>query len=263
MTHGGRGPSVIVVHGTRVRGRGRSGRSHRIRPADARAFADGDRADGRSHQADAHATTSGRPATTTSRTRSATTRRRRRPTTTPASARRTAMRMPPTTRSSPFWDLQLAVRGDHHPAPEQGQGRRGRDSESRGDPSLLGGEHMAVPHREPCRCVRGERNGQVLPDHDAELPARRAVGRLPRRLRRRVREEAGRHEGVHPQRQGVVRRGRRRNHPAARSRRDRDRRRRGLGPEGIELHGPDEQDQVHGRRRRSSSAGSSPRTAVR
>ncbi len=39
--------------------------------------------------------------------------------------------------------------------------------------------------------VRGERDGQVLPDDDAQLPARRAVGRLPGRLRCRVREEQG------------------------------------------------------------------------
>ena len=109
---------------------------------------------------------------------------------------------------------------------------------------------MAVPHREPRRRVRGERNGQVLPDHDAELPARRAVRRLPGCLRRRVREGAGRHEGLHPERQGVVRRGRRRDHQEGNGvRRDRDRRRRGLEPEGIELRGPDEQDQGHRRRR--------------
>ena len=117
-------------------------------------------------------------------------------------------------------------------------------------PMLLGGEHVAVPHREPRRCVRGERNGQVLPDHDAELPARRSVGRLPGRLRRRVREGPGRHEGVHPQRQGVVRRGCRRNDQESNGvRGDRDRRRRGVEPEGIELRGPDEQDQGHRGRR--------------
>ena len=63
--------------------------------------------------------------------------------------------------------VQLAVCGDHRPAPEQGQGRRGRDGERRGDPDLLAGEHVAVPDRQSGRRVRGERDGQVLPDDDA------------------------------------------------------------------------------------------------
>ena len=50
---------------------------------------------------------------------------------------------------------------------------------------------------------------KYYPTGDAELPARRAVRRVPGCCRRRVREGSGRQEHIHPERQGGVRRRRR------------------------------------------------------
>ena len=77
---------------------------------------------------------------------------------------------------------------------------------------------------------------QLLPDRQAQLHARRPVGRLPGCGRRAAHAGAGREVGLHPERQGDLREGRRRRHRLGRREARHHRaRQRGLRPEGAEL----------------------------
>ena len=134
-----------------------------------------------------------------------------------------------------------------------------------GDSDDLAGEHVAVPDGEPAGRLRGERAGQVL-----SRPGRGTTSASPRPTTTRARSwpstprlRASKKAYILNDKEsyglGVAgTTGRRPEH-----RRHRDRRRRGLEPEGVELRGPDEEDRGHGCGRGSSSAASSPRTAVR
>lgn len=144
-------------------------------------------------------------------------------------------------------DVQLRLRRDRHPRPEPGARRRSRDG--------LAGEHGRLPDRRRAGLL-GHGARPVLPVGNPQLRPHGRERRVPGRGRGRVPPGQGRHEARHPERRGIVR-PRRRGERARRRgcARDRGRRLRRLGSEGVELRGSLPQDRAGGRERRLPGRG--------
>ena len=127
--------------------------------------------------------------------------------------------------------VQLGLRRGRAAGAEPGAGWKPRHG--------LAGEHVRLPHRRRAG-VRRRRARSVLPDGRAQLRPCGRTRRLPGRGPRPVHAGAGDDEALHPQRPRGLRAGRRHERQGrGRAPRNRGRRLRSLGSEGVELRGAD------------------------